>query len=937
MILLSNLAYPQWISIDCDLKILDHVVCVTGNRPQISQNTFFSLSDHNCPNRSITKFKECYMLSWFNGMVLDINMNELRHKEISKPCVRNEMTLKLINDIRTMDFLFRSIDEGQLVLLSPHSTNISLIATFSYQITFLRAFHEKHIVNYDKAIGYIICQSRLKKLNKKLGNSFLCKDDSLMSILYICKEIIDCSKNHNFTKHMDEIQTQCKQVSGWNNVRKHHKCPPLFYLSNTGHCLMFSNQVLKISEKDNILEFNTEQDNTCTNISSLDAHLINDGVPDCPDSDDEPLLKEALKNAVLGHKPEVCSQQGSLSCFPGSLKCFGIHEVCLYKLDKLKHLYPCRTGSHIQECRQFECIQHFKCPGYYCIPFGYVCDGKWDCPYGHDESNSSSCSIKRSCKNMFKCKNSQICIHVYDVCNNFEDCPNRDDEALCELRNIACPNKCICLAFALMCEGKIQNESSFFNLPHVVLHINSAKLYSISFLHRNTFLTVLNISKNAITTICHNIDIFHLLNTVDISFNNISKTMSECFSELPHLSLIKIANNELKTLAEKSFHNLGRINEIDLSHNKLNTVPRYTFYNVTRIVQLNINRNPMIHITQNMFSNLDVSIVLSNSFQICCISPQETTCLAKKPGYLSCSSLLPNLLVKVVVILISSVGLCLNAISVVINNNIKKMKKQKSFTSIAMSINFSDILCGLYLNVLWIGNFFYSDGFILIYFQWKSSFPCFGGFLFILIFCLTMPYYLSLLSLARLMVVKYPFESRFKSPVFVLRCLVLGSISVISLAVTVLSTFKIRLRMPTSLCSPFIDPSDSVFEIKFLTMLVALLHLVSFSFIATVYFFLFELLRVSEISEVIKKKTTKNVIFQFVIVTGSNLIGWFPSSIIFLSSLTSPKYSVGLLIWTTLCVLPINSVINPAVFILFNAKKKHLYLLTKGSSSAKSK
>ena len=352
-------------------------------------------------------------------------------------------------------------------------------------------------------------------------------------------------------------------------------------------------------------------------------------------------------------------------------------------------------------------------------------------------------------------------------------------------------------------------------------------------------------------------------------------------------------------------------------------------------MQLNINRNPLIHIVQTMFKGLDVSIVLSNSFQICCISPQDTICLAQKPGYLSCSSLLPNFLVKLIVIFISSVSLCLNTISVVINNNIKRMKQQEAFTLIAMSINFSDILCGLYLTVLWIGNFYYSDSFILRYFQWKSSYLCFSGFLLILIFCLMMPYDVSLLSLARLMVVKYPLKSKFKSPVFVLRCLVLGGISIISLAITVLLTFRIRVRIPTSLCSPFIDPSDSVIGIKFLTILVALLNSVSFSFIATVYFFLFELLRASEISKVNKKITTKNVIFQFAIVTGSNLICWFPSSIIFLSSLFNPKYSVDLLIWTTLCVLPVNSIINPVVFILFYVKRKHAYLLTKGSSSAK--
>ena len=931
MLLLSNLAYPQWISVACDLKILDHVLCTTDNRVPISQNTSHISGDYTCPNKSITKYGICYVLSWFNGKVLNINVKELSHKAISQPCLRNKMPMKVIKDIETMDFLFRSIDEGQLVLLSPHSTNISLITRFSYEIIWLRAQHKKQVVNRNKAMGYFICETRLTQLRKKLGNSFPCQDDSLMSILYICDEMIDCNIKNNFTKYMHEIQRLCKEMG----ASKQLYCPPLLHLTYTGQCMMYSKQIPNIYEKDHILEVRNVQ-NKCTKNSSLNAFLINDGVLDCPDKDDEQLLREALKNTVSDKKQDICSQHGSLSCFPGSLKCFDINEICLYKLDKLNHLYPCRTGSHMKECSQFECIQHFKCPGYYCIPWGYVCDGKWDCPYGQDESNSSSCNMKRTCKNMFKCKNSQICIHIYDICNNFEDCPNSDDEALCELRNIVCPDICTCLGFALMCEGKIQNESLFTNLPHLVFHINFAKLHSFSFLQTNIFLTVLNISRNLIATVCHNVDAFYFLSVVDISFNNISKTTPRCFSELPHLYLIKIANNDLKRLAEKSFHNLGKINNIDLSNNELNTIPRHTFYNVTRIVQLNINRNPLINIVHNMFSDLDVSIVLSNSFQICCISPQETICLAQKPGYLSCLSLLPNFLVKVVVITISLVGLCLNAISAVINNNLKRMKQQEAFSTIVMSINFSDILCGLYLALLWIGNFYYSDGFILFYFQWKSSFPCLSGFLLILVFCLMVPYYISLLSLARLMVVKYPFISRFKSPVFVMRCIGIGGILNMSLAVTFVSTFKIRFSVPTSLCSPFIDPSDSIFEIKILTMLVALLHLIVLSFIGTVYFFLFGFLKFTEISQISKKKTTKSMILQLILVTGSNLIGWFPSSIIFLSSLFLPKYPVVLLIWTTLCVLPINSIINPAVFIIFNAKRKRAFLLAKRSLSPKS-
>ena len=41
----------------------------------------------------------------------------------------------------------------------------------------------------------------------------------------------------------------------------------------------------------------------------------------------------------------------------------------------------------------FECPDtYFKCPGNYCIPFHYVCDGEWQCPDGQDEAECGKLS-----------------------------------------------------------------------------------------------------------------------------------------------------------------------------------------------------------------------------------------------------------------------------------------------------------------------------------------------------------------------------------------------------------------------------------------------------------------------------------------------------------------------------------------------------------------
>ena len=98
---------------------------------------------------------------------------------------------------------------------------------------------------------------------------------------------------------------------------------------------------------------------------------------------------------------------------------------------------------------------------YYCIPWSYVCDNKWDCPHGYDELNET-CSTNRECTNMFKCRNSIRCVHMGDVCNGNMDCPERDDEQLCALNYLPCPSSCYCLTFVIKCSQLKTCQFAFY-------------------------------------------------------------------------------------------------------------------------------------------------------------------------------------------------------------------------------------------------------------------------------------------------------------------------------------------------------------------------------------------------------------------------------------------------------------------------------------------
>ena len=144
---------------------------------------------------------------------------------------------------------------------------------------------------------------------------------------------------------------------------------------------------------------------------------------------------------------DSCTKKGRLSCRDGHPRCYSIESICVFRLDYLNHLFPCRTGAHLASCETFECNGMYKCPKSYCIPWGYTCDGKADCQYGQDEENCNS----RVCDNKFTCRQNVKCLDVEDLCDGFFDCPYGEDETLCDLKDFPCPSLCVCHLYSISC------------------------------------------------------------------------------------------------------------------------------------------------------------------------------------------------------------------------------------------------------------------------------------------------------------------------------------------------------------------------------------------------------------------------------------------------------------------------------------------------------
>ena len=321
-----------------------------------------------------------------------------------------------------------------------------------------------------------------------------------------------------------------------------------------------------------------------------------------------------------------------------------------------------------------------------------------------------------------------------------------------------------------------------------------------------------------------------------------------------------------------------------------------------------------------MFSSVSVNVIVSNNFHICCISPKDTECTEMPPWYMSCCNLLPDIKTRLLFSIISFVILIGNSVYFLKHVAIIIKRQWGGLYSIIIcGTNVGDFLCGSYLFLVWMGDLQYGREFIVNHMKWRNGVLCSLAFTLILMFNLMMPYILSLLALARHMVVIHPMESRFRSTRFVFNCVFSGTFTSLLIAFVSVVYLKLKEIIPTQLCSPFIDPTDSISAVKFLTITLAVLQMSAFCFIITIYFQLLNFMtKLKNQIAVEAKLMSPGFVTQLLLVTASNLAGWLPSSLIFLASLLQSKYPANLLIWTTILVMPINSIINPFIFLFLS-------------------
>ena len=766
---------------------------------------------------------------------------------------------------------------------------------------------------------------------------FQCNDGIIISSMSQCDGFMDCFDGE------DEKNCLCflklkpifdSYYCRYNCKKPECFCSELFFQANTIGCFQYKPLVTAQNRKAEHRQMKNESIFTCPNETlRLDNKFVNDLVPDCNSNADENILYLILTANYKYNMTQIFEKYNSnvhKHCFEGHPKIYHVSKECIYKVDKNGILETCRNGKHLQNCSDFNCQKHFKfkCPGYYCIPMGYVCNGKIDCPRGFDEINC----MNHSCIGLFHCLSTSQCIFVADVCDGNQDCVNGDDEFNCKIQKSKCPKQCVCLGFAVSCNYSFQNT---FSMDEIVQNrtyasvIGNKLLWDFRCLQNCQTVQFLKLSDFQLSDFCTSFrsfqQDFHEVISIVLSKNSIALLRKHCFPVDCSILSLDFSSNIISVVQKFTFSGLAKLKVLDLSNNRINVLNTKSFDGLLNVTFLKINQNPLKFVHMNSLQEFtQIKLISTDNYRLCCIKPRVNimcNSLIRWPA--SCKDLISKYAITLSMWVIMLLVIMLNLVSIA--NCIKvagkqRQKRKSTFHIFALFLNICDIACGIYLAIIVSSATYFKGSYAINELYWRSHFVCHMASHLLTFFQLSSLSTIGIMTLARLLVVIYPFTSRFQIFSFTIKSAISVFIT-ISFTSVLLSHFIMYLSesklLPNGLCSIFYDPMGQTVN-RASAIALSFLQLITCFSVILIYLIIYKKTKTSfrEQTGGVEKSVQRKMIFQILLITGSNIVCWVPSGIIYILSALIHKFPVEILLYTTIYITPVNSIVNP-VFITF--------------------
>ena len=963
----QNVHRPDWMMVPCNLPTTQYWVCQKTQvqvRKKYGNKLIIKRSTYECDNYSTRINNVCLKL--MPGMNRNSTVIARSCQMILQSSYSSKLNVNSTFIVRVKELIIK--------------WNNYLVQSYTYKLVMnmqksICAFFEPFISVQGEKLwnissrpcelesDFILCLKDATKMSYQCQSGrFECSDGTCVSQIHVCDGIPDCPVGEDEyctcvrgkTKHQARY---CAKVCKPGECQ----CPDLFLQCDSGGCISshlicdgqpdcpdYRDESLCIYYKEVTvadLKPSKSLKFECSNGVPIDYSKANDLIPDCQgmDSEDEKEYKKILKNPKPPSSDKCDLDQ--LACFPGHSKCFHIENLCIFTRTKSFQLGSCRNGAHLQDCKDYDCAIHYKCPSAYCISYSYICDGVSDCPDGEDEDRCDQVT----CPGLVKCRTDVVekCVHPSELCDGVSDCQDGEDEQLCDVGR--CPTNCQCLAYAVSCNNarlqSLRNVTKYSNYKLISIHNSFLDFQFLSF-QKQDLVVFLNLSRNALIHFC---DIktstrdyfksFTLLYSLDVSYNKIPYLNYYCFclstEGFVSIKILLIHNSKILYLIYSPLACMQTLAILDLSANKISKILKRNFLGLHSLEFLNLKHNDIKTIDATILMNPLRFYIQSNQEELCCkmkISHKLTQCESSHYSLSSCQYMIKSSLLLLVIWSVGLISFLCNVFSLSLN-----MKTSHNVHNLLLRLLvLVDLLMACLFLLLGGINIYFSDSYFVARGAWLSGTPCqIISLLSFLVYVLDLVMF-DMIALMRYLVIRFPFKRQIKELEYmkprIIILLACASVFVIIIVFVYFNTVDFFISQ-NSMCLLWLVPPDSKITV-WPAMILGLFVLFSYVFCCILYVHLIYLIKRSGTTtgKQVKsrrkrgKKTLKPIMC---IILAMNIVLPIVSVTITLSS-SSSILPFRFVTFISLFMMASSCTINPVLFIIwphFSSKQvRHKYV-----------
>jgi hypothetical protein len=282
--------------------------------------------------------------------------------------------------------------------------------------------------------------------------------------------------------------------------------------------------------------------------------------------------------------------------------------------------------------------------------------------------------------------------------------------------------------------------------------------YSFAKMHN---LLLLDLSNNKITNVyAHAFSGLISLKTLNLEGNRqLIEIADTAFFGLQALPKLVLTNTRLWNIGQNTLVGLQNISVLNLSANQINVIADFALHNFSKLTVLDLRKNRIEKFSHKVFYGLPkLKKLYTDAYTFCCLKPISVDeCLPTADEFSSCDDLIRNEILTLFLWIIGFSSLLGNIGVFIFKMVLDSQALKKGHGIFITNLSVSDFLMGVYLIIIASADVHYRGRYVWNDMLWRNSIYCQIAGILSVISSETSAFLLCLITLDRLIAVKYPF------------------------------------------------------------------------------------------------------------------------------------------------------------------------------------